>query len=258
MAIIKAPAKGPKVLTLDIETSPHVAQVWGLWDQNVGLNQLRECTQVICWAAKWHGKKPVEFQSDHHTGHKEQILRMHELLSEADIVVGYNHKGFDLKHLNREFVLMGLSPPAPYKTVDLLMEMRRNFKWASNKLDHVSQQLGLGTKVSHAGMPLWTACVVENDPAAWAKMRKYNVHDVALTEQLYDAVFPWLKLPNMNFYGPAKRVGEHRCPACTSENLNREGFSLTNAGKYQRFSCNACGQWSKSPHRLATTELRAV
>lgn len=258
MSQLKAPAEGPKILTLDIETSPHVAQVWGLWDQNVGLNQLRECTQVICWAAKWHGRRPVEFRSDHHTGHVEQIQRMHELMSEADIIVGYNHKGFDLKHLNREFVLQGLNPPAPYKVVDLLLETRRNFKFASNKLDHIADQLGFGKKVSHQGMPLWTACVVDNDPDAWELMKKYNKHDVVLTEAVFDKLRPWLKLPNMILYEKPSESRGHRCTQCASENVTREGYALTTTGKYQRYSCNNCHAWSRSPNRISSTDLRVV
>lgn len=254
MPKIKAPSKGPKILTLDIETSPHVASVWGLWDQNVGLNQLRELTQVICWAAKWHGKEPVEFRSDHHDGHAEQTQRMWELMSEADILVGYNHKGFDIKHLNREFLLLGLNPPSPYKTVDLLLEARRNFKFASNKLDHVAVQLGFGQKVQHEGMPLWHACVIDDDPRAWRTMREYNIHDVILTEKVFDRLTPWLKLPNMNHYYP--ETWKRRCTTCTSENLVLEGFEYTAAGKFQRFSCKDCGKFSKDPKRVSTAELR--
>ena len=33
---------GPKILIVDIETAPIVAQVWGLFDQNVGLNQIAQ------------------------------------------------------------------------------------------------------------------------------------------------------------------------------------------------------------------------
>ncbi len=30
-----------KILVLDIETAPIVAHVWGLFDQNIGLNQIK-------------------------------------------------------------------------------------------------------------------------------------------------------------------------------------------------------------------------
>ena len=32
--------QGPKVLVFDIETSPIISYVWGLWNNDVGLNQI--------------------------------------------------------------------------------------------------------------------------------------------------------------------------------------------------------------------------
>ena len=242
-----------KILTLDIETSPHIASVWGLWDQRVSLNQLRECTTVICWAAKWHGQKKVEFMSDHHDDHEAQITWIWDLLDKADIVVGWNHKAFDLKHLNREFLLLGLNPPSSYTVVDLMLETRKNFKFASNKLDHVSQQLDIGQKLHHTGMDLWNGCVIRDDPKSWAVMKKYNVQDVVLTEKVFDVLRPWLKLPNI-----ALIMGLHGmvCTSCGSEKIHKMGFLYTRTGRYQRYRCMDCGKSSADPKRSATTQLR--
>lgn len=254
-AHIEPPKSGPKILCLDIETSPHVAAVWGLWQQNVSLSQLRECTRVICWAAKWHGKAGVEFRSDHHDGHDKQIKRMHELLDQADIVTGWNHKGFDLKHLNREFVLARLAPPSPYVTLDLMLEVKRHFRFASNKLDHVSQQLGLGKKLSNGGQSLWDACLIRNDPDAWALMRRYNVQDTRLTEKVFDAIKPWLKMPNVALIAGVEGLA---CTSCGSTSVVKRGFAITGSGAYQRFVCKRCKRFSRASTRLATTELRPV
>lgn len=252
---IEPPKNGPKILTLDVETSPHLAMVWGLFDQNVSLSQLREATQVICWAAKWIGKPGVEFRSDFHDGHLEQVRRIHELVDQADIIVGYNSRSFDMKHLNREFLLAGLNPPSPYKQVDLLTEVRRNFKMASNKLNYVSQVLGIGEKTQHSGQALWNACIIDKDPKAWALMRSYNVQDTRLNEQVYNAILPWLKHPNVALYSEEAR---HTCPTCNSTDLQRRGYSLTAVGKYQRYQCNKCGSWSKSGRRLDTAVVRSA
>ncbi len=53
-----------KILLLDIESSPNTAHVWGLWQQNVSINQLMESSYVLCYAAKWLGQKDVLFDSD--------------------------------------------------------------------------------------------------------------------------------------------------------------------------------------------------
>lgn len=252
MKAIEPPKSGPKILTIDIETSFHKAAVWALWDQNVSLAQLREASQVICWAAKFIGHKGVEFRSDHHDGHERSIARIHDLLDQADIVVHYNGKAFDVKHLNREFLLAGLQPPSPYKQVDLLTEVRRNFKFASNKLNYVAQQLGIGKKTEHSGQELWNKCIYDNDKKAWNTMREYNIQDIQLNEDLYYALLPWLKHPNVALYSDS---ADDVCPTCGCRDLIRRGFALTNAGKYQRFKCRKCGSWSRGKKRVDAVSI---
>jgi hypothetical protein len=254
-ATIKPPKAGLAILTLDIEVSPHVGSIWGLFNQNISLSQLRETSTVICWAAKYHGKQGVEFRSDHHDGHAAQIKRMRDLLDEAEIVVGYNHAAYDLKHLNREFWLADLKPPSPYKKIDLLLEIRRQFKFASHKLQHIAEEVGIGEKIKNSGMELWHSCVIENDPKAWEKMRTYNRMDTILTERLLDKAWPWLKLPNMALY---MGIEDLACTACGSKRVVKRGFSVSNAGKFQRYVCKDCDKFSVSPKRIATTELRPV
>ena len=110
----------PKILTLDCETSPNIADVWGLWQQNVSLNQLRESTRMISFAAKWLGKPRVEFYSEFHNGRVEMIHRAHEMCNEADVMIHYNGRTFDVPHLNREFIENGFAPPSPFQQIDLL------------------------------------------------------------------------------------------------------------------------------------------
>jgi hypothetical protein len=243
-----------RLLTLDIETRPNLAHVWALWDQNVGLSQIVEVGSVICFAAKWHGDKKVMFASDHHDGHEAMVRRAHELMSEADGIIGWNSAGFDVKHLKREFVLAGLGPPAPHVDIDLLRTSRRQFKFASNKLEHVARQLGVGGKVKHDGFELWVKCMAD-DPKAWALMKKYCVGDVVLTEQVYDRLLPWIQgHPHPGLFGGAKAG----CPNCGSMELQMRGSYVTQACRYQRFQCQACGKFGRGPHRRDATQTRAV
>src|SRR5687768_6894842 len=101
---------------LDIETAPHLSATWGLYDQNVAIDQLIEPGYTLCWAAKWYGEKEIMFESVM-TGEKRMVRRMHKLLDEADAVCHYNGKKFDVPTLNKEFLLRGLRPPAPFKEI---------------------------------------------------------------------------------------------------------------------------------------------
>src|SRR5690349_14141247 len=97
-----------RILTLDIETSPSLAYVWKLWKENIPLQRLIETGEVICFAAKWYDQPDVMFHSIFHDGKDGMVQAAYELLSQADAVVTYNGKKFDMPHLNREFILSGL------------------------------------------------------------------------------------------------------------------------------------------------------
>ncbi len=244
-----------KILTVDIENRPNLAYVWGLWDQNVGLTQLVEAGETISFAAKWHGKKEVLFYSVHHHGKEEMLAQAHRLLSEADVVVGYNSKNFDMKHLNKEFILAGMSPPEPYAQVDLLNVVRKQFKFPSNKLDYVSQALQLGAKTSHSGFELWRDCM-EGKEKAWNLMRKYNKQDVVLTEKLYDRLLPWI--PSHPTVGLYVSFQDDTCPNCGSDDLQKRGFAYTKISKFQQYVCKSCGAWSRSGKRVEGIDLRSL
>jgi predicted RNA-binding Zn-ribbon protein involved in translation (DUF1610 family) len=244
-----------KVLTCDIETSPMRAWCWGLFQQNIGINQIDEPTRVICWAAKWYGEKKVEFRSEFHDGKDVMLERIHALLDEADCVVGYNSKPFDIKHLFREFLLAGMPPPSPHADIDLLKTARGVFKFNSNKLDHLSQQLGIGEKIKHAGFELWKGCL-DGDPASWARMKKYNIHDVVLCEELYTKLRPWIKShPHHGLYDDAART---TCPNCGGHDLMRRGYARTTVARYQRFQCQGCGKWCRGKHADMSMGMRGA
>lgn len=52
-----------RLLMLDIETSPNLAAVWGLFNVNIGINQIIKPGGTLCWAAKWYGEKEIMFSS---------------------------------------------------------------------------------------------------------------------------------------------------------------------------------------------------
>ena len=241
----------PRILTLDIESAPNLAHVWSLWNANVSLNQLMQPTSVMSFAAKWHGKSPVEFRSDFHDGHEEMIERAWALLDEADVLVTYNGKKFDVTHLQREFILLGLTPPSPYKHVDLYQVVRAKFNFASRKLDHVVQQLGLGQKVKHEGHDLWVRCLA-GDPAAWGRMKRYNKADVVITERLYDYLTPWINGPHM---GLLSGVEGDSCK-CGSVNLEKRGTAFTSVSAFQQYRCRDCGAWPRGSKALGRTTTR--
>ena len=240
----------PRILLLDIETSPIKAYVWGLWQQNVGLNQIIEPTHVICFAAKWLGT-PGTFFVRHDRDDLPQ--EAWDLLDAADVVMTFNGQSFDVPHLNREMLEAGLPPPSPYKQIDLFVAAKKMFQFPSNKLEYISQQLLEHGKVKHEGFELWTKCE-QGDEAAWKLMRKYNKRDVTLLEELYEILRPWI--PSHPSF--AAFTGKHVCPACGGTDLKRRGYAYTSVSTYIQYHCETCGKWSRATHRETGADIASV
>ena len=241
-----------KILTLDIETSPNLAHVWGLWKQDIRGPQLLESTEMLCFAAKWLGSKSVLFASQFTEGRGSMVRAAHDLLSEADALITYNGKRFDTPHLNREFVQLGFKPPSPFKQIDLIDTVKSKFKFPSNSLAYVLKTLGLGGKLSHTGHQLWIDCLA-GDAKAWKLMERYNKQDVIRTEQLYKYLLPWIN-GHPSF---GAETGNDVCPNCGRDNLQRQGFTYTTTGRYQRYVCE-CGRWSRATRRDQGTQIAGV
>lgn len=235
---------------LDIETAPHRVYVWGLWKQNVAINQIVEPGYTLCWAAKWYGQKKVMFDSVHESNAREMTKHVHKLLDEADVVCHYNGSKFDIPTLNNEFMLCNLSPPSQYKELDLLKTARQRFRFPSNKLDYISQQLGLGEKTKHMGMDMWRDCM-DGCPKAWRIMKRYNKQDVKLLEDLYLKLLPWIKAhPNWGLYLDSDRP---TCRNCGSQKVKKNGVERTTTVVYQRFKCTNCGTPLRGRKKMSVT-----
>lgn len=247
--------KSAKVLTLDIETAPSVVYTWGRFKQNIGLNQVIEDGSVICFAAKWYHEKRTMFWSDFHHSHEQMVENAHRLMSEADIIVGYNSRSFDVKLLHKEFILAEMPPPAPHKDVDLLSIVRQVSRWESNKLDNIAQRVEIGAKIEHEGFNLWKSCM-NGDRAAWDRMRAYCKGDVELTEKLYDRLRPWIKNhPHMGVNASDDIV---TCNRCGSDDLKRDGTWLANQILYTRYQCSHCGAWVRGGRHARAAAARGV
>lgn len=243
-----------QILLLDIEISPTIVPVWGLFNNHsIPTGNIMGNSEVLSWAAKWHGEDSCEYSSLRMVGHtpagKRKMLKaIYDMIAKADVVVGYNSNSFDLKILNKEFLLQGWASPGTYKTVDLLRAVKNRFRFTSNKLDYVAQALGLGSKDKHPGMPMWLTCMnktLKGTPeyeSAWDSMEQYNVQDVFLTENLYNRILGWI--PNHPSFSAFDNA--HVCPNCGGNHLQRRGKALTTSLTYQRWQCKDCGAWSRS------------
>lgn len=234
-----------KTLYIDIETSPNVADLWSLAHGYVSVNQLRESSRMLCFAAKWRGQKRTQFFSEWDNGHENMVRAAAQLLDQADVLVHYNGHTFDVPIIAQELADLEIPPYSPFQEIDLLRVVRKRFRYPSNRLLYVAERLLGETKVSHEGHSLWTK-VITGDVKARRKFKVYNVQDTVLLEKLHDRLLPWISNhPNVGLYGQV----DNACPKCSSTALMRQGFSYTLNGAYQRYQCSSCGGWCTSTKR---------
>ena len=231
----------PNVLVIDVETSPHLAFSFSTWNTNISPDMIVEPSRILCFAANWFPARRVDVFSEWDAdGHQGMVQVLWDLLDRADIVVGYNSNGFDLKHINRELILAGLNPPSPYQTVDLLKTVRARFKFPSNRLGQIGQSLEIGSKLDTGGWALWQG-VLDGDEKARRKFLKYCKQDVRLTADLLFALGPWIKnVPHAGLWTGDMAA----CYSCGSTELMPDGVAYTKTSRYVRLVC-ACGAYSK-------------
>jgi hypothetical protein len=235
---------------------------------------LIEPARPMSWAARWYGQNRAHYM-DERDGYRPMLDGIWTLLDEADAVVSWNGKGFDSKHIRAAFTKEGMPVPSPWREIDLMQAVKSQMKFQSNRLDFVSKELGVGEKTQHSGFQMWIDCmgVPSFDPVTatweeiqaareeaqakaektWALMKKYNINDVNLLVDLYEKLLPWIpNHPNVSLINAV----EGGCSQCGSAEVQKRGFSYTNAGVFQRYRCNTCGAWNKDPKRLGTVQLR--
>lgn len=234
----------PRILFLDIETRPAVGYVWGLFDQNIALNQLIDAGGTLCFGARWHGEKKVQFYSDWQHGHQAMVEAAHRLFEEADAIITYNGDRFDIPKLMGEFLLADLPPPAMPASIDLYKHVKK-LGFVSNKLAFVGPLLTDEGKLKHEGMELWTK-VLAGDEKAQRKMQRYCAQDVRLLEPVYEKLRPYI--PNHPHMGKTR---SQACGACQSMNVQHRGYRRTKAFKIARMQCQDCGSWASGKKEAA-------
>ena len=233
-----------RILLLDIEWKPTKAYVWQPWQENITPEKILEHGGLLCVGVKWFGGKETEVYTEWEHGHDGMVRAVHTLLHEADAVVTYNGDKYDLKKLEGEFLLAKLPPPPPPTSIDCLKAVKK-FGFFMNRLGFVAPFLGLGGKLEHEGMALWTK-VDKGDPKAQKKMAKYCAQDVILLEKLYKRIRPYIR--NHPHTGKTKGIA---CGACRSERLQSRGVRRTKMFKIQRIQCQDCGSWQDGKREKA-------
>lgn len=240
------PDDGARVLVYDIETAPSRGWVWKKYQTDV--IKFDADWYILCFAWKWLGTKQTHVVSlpdfDLYETEPENdrgvVADLHELFCQADVTVTHNGVGFDNKKANSRFAVHQMDPPPPRKEIDTLQVARRQFGFTSNSLADLCDTLGLPAKGDPGGKETWFRCMA-GDPAAWAKMTKYNKRDVDILEKLYLRLRPWMaNHPNLNVYGDRP----DSCPRCGHKQMQARGYRVAGVTMRRTFQCQRCFGYS--------------
>ena len=244
--------EGAKILLFDIETAPLEVFVWQLKQHGwISPESIIKDWSILTWSAKWLFNDQmysarVAPEEAHQRKDESIIHGLWNLLDEAHIVIAHNGARFDVRRMNARFALNGLNPPLPYRVIDTLRVTRRQFDFASYKLDYVNGLFGLDQK-DHPGYGVWKDAVnydPEVSDAALNQMTEYCDNDVRILEELYVQIRPWIKgHPNMGLYINTDGMA---CTNCGNTHLDWRGKYFTPAGRFLAFRCHTCGAVGRS------------
>lgn len=222
----------PRILHLDVETRPALAYVWRGYKENISPEQVKEADGMICWAAKWDGKRGMKFAA--YWDDPEWLKKLYKLLLQADAVVTYNGDKFDFAKIKGMLVRHKLPPLPPILSIDLYKTTRK-LGFFSARLAYICWVLGIGSKIKHHGFKLWPE-VLEGKTSSRRLMKRYNKQDVILLEEAYQILKRYIdKHPHL---GP-----KGTCSTCGGTHFQSRGTRQTKVYIIERLQCQDCGHW---------------
>lgn len=241
---IHDPIHKPRILIFDLETTPLVTYTWGLFDQNIGLNQVLEKTTILSWAAKWYGEDEIMYtdvrDEKNPRNDKKIVQQLRDLIDQADFSVAHNLNRFDSKVLNYRILKNKIPRPSSYKKLDTLTIAKRHFKTESYKLEHLTNELcGTHKKSSHGKFPgfsMWDECLKGNKEA-FKELKDYNIKDITSLEELFTILLPWENSALFEAFNSSEKM---TC-TCGSTSFKKHGFINTGKNRYVRHVCKKCG-----------------
>jgi hypothetical protein len=257
---------GPKVLLLDVETSPMEAYIWDLVQRGGYIQPafLKKPWAMLTWAAKWlfddkiySGR--VNTSESHNRLDGSVVKPIWKLMDKAHVIVTHNGDRFDLKRLNARFALNNYPPVAPYQSIDTLKIAKSVFDIPAFKLNFLNKYFSLRQmKADAGGFQTWKDCVDgsthEIRDAALQKMLAYNEQDILAGEDLYVKVRPWMKShPNLALYMDSD---EPMCSRCLNTELEYCGPYATMVSKFHAYRCTQCGGIVRSKTNIISKEKR--
>lgn len=248
----------PKILYIDIENSRMVVEfeTYSLYGNDViHPRHIKHDWYITCAAWAWLdgqkqkiGKIETVAVNDFKSAYKKDfrddrgvVKKLHEVLSEADLIVGHNSDSFDIKKINYKFIKHGLPPLDFPATVDTLKAAKKYARSSSNRLYFLAREFGVSMKID---LPSSVMHKADNGcQKSLKQLVNYNKGDIKAGAQLYFKLLPYIKNHPVIDKIIGKKVDKDRpnCQNCGSKKVIANGYRTTKSGRYKRYVCGDCG-----------------
>lgn len=192
------------------------------------------------------------FKKDHRDDY-HVVKTMHNVLKDADMIIGHNSKTFDWKKLNYRFVIHGLEALDEPVHIDTLKAARKYYRSTSNSLFFLAKEFGVEMKDALPAGVMHKAD--EGCVKSLKRLVAYNKQDIKAGASLYFKMMPYIKNhPDIRrimgkISSPTEGRNTRQCGTCGSTDVVSYGIRANKLGKYRRIKCRSCG---------ATTQQRLV
>jgi hypothetical protein len=251
LATTLAPGVRNRILILDVERLDGITQQhW--WDRGDLKNRYihhetvirHPRTTIAC--AKWYDSPDVIRLAEWDKGGRKRFLRnVYDLMAEADIIVGHNVDRADVPWLKGDMhIEAGLPPLPPFKTVDTLKVMRREFGSGApfKSLDAFCKIVGHPGKTDKYDRESMERAV---DGSVEDREREidYCAGDVLATQWLYDWLRPHIKNHPALFVDGSDSLTT--CNRCGHETETTAKRYVANVLTYSMRKCTRCSAYSR-------------
>lgn len=149
--------------------------------------------EMLCACVKWNDHEDIVTLVGGRTGDKKAAQSLRRELEQADFVVGYYSRRFDLPYLNTRLYTHKLAPVGLIRHIDLYPYVRGHLKLTRNRLENVEVLLEGKTEKTHIEPTIWLQALRGN-PKAVAYVVDHCQRDVLILERVFNQLVGFINL----------------------------------------------------------------
>ena len=266
MVNIHSITSDPRILALDVEMSFNVSYHYDQWKVNIPWTHVKHRQFMICAAWQWIGTNKIHtvsvlddpnrfkknFRDDYHV-----LKTLKDQIDDADAVIAYNGRRFDVKEINTGLVKHGLGPTHDYVMLDPIQIAKSKFRFkGGNSLANLCDFFRLPVQKGKVELCDWIGGT-EGDRDSINKIVEYNKTDIPTMIGVWEKIKAYApsKL-NMNHFVDPKGLTVV-CAQCGSPNLNLHKKRKTSRAsiRYQ-YQCRDWGTYTTTGKSIRTSNFR--